>query len=172
MKRYLSSPMVIALTFLAGAWSGLAIAIGSQLPTEETHLEDRVAVGNAERWRSIYPLMIHRPHPCNGSPVTLQVTLVLDVIAVSEGENAQVSVWANLTNDHEHDVGLSIVPIKEQFGFLAVLYGRPSLIRELHTPIGGGSPGSELIVPIEQGLDGDGRLQVMPSSARLNCTDA
>jgi len=170
MKSQALAAMCAGLVALAGAWAGLAFAIGGLLPTEAPP-EAPVPDGVARRSQTSVPLRIDRPDPCTGASITLDVTLSLDMVTINEGDGAQLGVEAALDNAPSTGATDRVVPIRQRFGAYAPRFGRPTWVHDLRAQLVGRARMTVLVVALEQGVDQAGQVLVRPKGARVACGD-
>jgi hypothetical protein len=158
----------VTAAVLTVAWVGVAVGINSQLPSGEEP-EDLYAGTSATHWKRTIPVRAQRLNPCTGDVVAIDASLSLDVIAVVEGEDAQVSVTALLSNVGLTTGSTPIVQVREQFGFYAPLYGDPTTVRQLRTQLTGQSMPVEMVVALQHRVGDTDKLIVEPYFLWLNC---
>jgi hypothetical protein len=159
----------VAFSALVGTWAALAILLGNLLPLPSRE-DDRVVVEGAQIWRSTFPIRVVRTNPCTDDVVVFDLTLALDIKARVEGEDAQVIVLAALSSTPSASAPDGIVPVREHFGFFAPLYGQVSHVHDVRAPITGQKVPAELVVGVQQGVDGAGQLSITPGQIRVVCT--
>jgi hypothetical protein len=158
----------VTVVVLSVAWVGVALGINSQLPSGEDPEDRYIGSGAIHRKRTL-PVRAQRLNPCTGEVVALDASLSLDVIARAEGESAQVSVSAQLTNVAGDDTSVKIQPVREQFGFSAPLYGDPTPVRQLRTELAGQTYPVELVVALQHRVGDSDDLIVEPYFLWLTC---
>ena len=116
-----------------------------------------------------YPLQITRKVPCTNETVTLDLTLDLDTKWRVDGEWVDFVVQAKLTGSPSGHTTVQVVPSSAHFGFSSPQYGKTGHLHEMHTLLLGQPAAVELVVGIEQTMDGSGLLIVQPGQVRVEC---
>lgn len=169
MRALVLNEWALGMVLLVGAWVSVAVTMVGMMPPPPTG-EERLLVEGAEMWRSAYTLRVFGTNRCTDAVVALDVVLTLDVTAHIEGENAQVLVVASLVGAPSPAAPDDIVAVTSQFGFFAPLYGKKAHVHDLRTQVVGQAVPAELVVGVEQGVDGAGRLIVTPGATWVACT--
>jgi hypothetical protein len=170
MRGFMLNEWTLGMTLLTGAWVSVAVAMAGMMPSSPPTSDQRLTLENAQMWRSTHTLRVFGTNPCTGTVIVLDVLLTLDVAAHMEGEDAQVLVVAGLAGAPSPTAPDDIVAATSQFGFFAPLYGQRAHVHDLRTQLVGQPIPAELVIGVEQGVDGAGRLIVVPGAMRIVCT--
>jgi hypothetical protein len=161
-----------SLGLLAGAWAAVVVVLGSLLPAADLDAGRLTRMMQPQHHTNrVYPIRIVRQVPCTNEPVALDLELVLDTKwrFDADGEWVDFVVRAELTTSPSVQAPDEIVPATALFGFSSPQYGQAGHVHEMHAPLVGQPAGAELVVGIEQGVDGRGQLIVQPGQVRVVC---
>ena len=168
MRGFVLNEWTLGMTLLTGAWVTVAVTMAGMMPPRSTG-DERIVVDDAQMWRSTHALHVLGTNPCTNVVVVLDIVLTLDVTAHIEGEDAHVLVVAALAGAPSPSAPDDIVAGTSQFGFFAPLYGKNAKVHDLRAQLLGQSIPAELVIGVEQGVDGAGRLVVVPGAMRVAC---
>lgn len=169
MRASILNEWALGISLLAGAWVSVAVTMAGMMPSQTTG-DERIQVDGAEMWRSTYTLRVFGTNRCTDAVIVIDVVVTLDVTAHMAGDDAQVLVVASLASTPSPSAPDTIVAATSQFGFFAPLYGKKTHVHDLRTQVVGQMVPAELVVGVEQGVDGAGRLIVVPGATWVACT--
>jgi hypothetical protein len=170
MSRGSLSAWTVSLGLLAGVWAGVVVVLGSLLPAAAgSEGGDAGTGGPVLHTARSYPLPITRKVPCTNETVTLDLTLDLDTKWRVDGEWVDFVVQAKLAGSPSGPTTVQVVPSSAHFGFSSPQYGKTGHLHEMHTLLLGQPVAVELVVGIEQAMDGSGLLIVQPGQVRVVC---
>lgn len=169
MRAMILNEWAVGLTLLTGAWVSVVVTMAGMMPPPPAG-DERFTIEDTQMWRSTHTLRVFGVNGCTDHPVVLDVVLTLDVSAHIEGEDAQVLVVASLVGVPSPAAPDDIVATTSQFGFFAPLYGKKAHVHDLRTQVVGQAVPADLVVGVEQGVDGAGRLIVVPGATGVACT--
>lgn len=157
------------LGLLVGTWAAVVVALGSLLPASDGEVERLNGAQAQHRITRTYPLWVARKLPCTNEDVTLDLSLALETKWRTDGEWVDFVIQATLTASPSPQAPGEIEPAYAHFGFSLPQYGQAGHVHELHARLVGPPAGAELVVGIEQTMDGSGQLIVQPGQVRVVC---
>lgn len=168
MRGFVLNEWALGMTLLTGVWVSVAVAMVGMM-VQPPAAGERVVADDTQLWQSTHAMRVSGTNPCTGAVVVLDIVLTMDVTAHLEGDDAQVLVVAGLAGVPSPSAPDDIVAATSQFGFYAPLYGKRAHVHDLRAQLTGQSVPADLVIGVEQGVDGAGRLVVTPGGTRVTC---
>ena len=152
----------------ATVWSGLALGLGSVLPSPlGDHLAEPTILWQDERASSI---VLAGPNPCTGRPAVLDATLRVRITVVADGDDVQAEVLAAFENAVGATAYDRLKPTTERYALPLLGFLSTAHVHHLKVPVDGRLIGSHLAVALATSTDADGRVSVTPTETGLVCS--
>ena len=161
----------VTMMLQTAVWSGLALGLGSVLPSPpDDHPAVPTVLWQDERTSSI---VLAGPNPCTGRPAVMNAAMHVRIAVVGDGEDVQVQVEATFENAAGVTAYDRLRPMTERFAFSWLNPSAPAspvYVRRFKVPVDDRLIGSHLAVALTAFADAEGRVSVTPTETDLVCS--
>lgn len=168
MWQWPSRTTVLAVLGLAGAWSGLALGLGTMLamPLDETR---RVPTTSIQRRLLSSTITVAGRDPCTQEALEVEALLAFVILPEHEmgGMRADVEVELRSPSGATGSV-YGIEPLQRGFSFWIDSIGNTMNVGSLRTPLVGRHSLLDLVVDLVGGVDAQGEVRLSAAGARID----